>query len=319
MKKRVYALFMVLMMLVLAGCAQAETPVNVAALKGPTGMGLVKLMDDAEAGAYNFTMASAVDEITPMLVQGTVDIAAVPANLAAVLFNNTAGGVKVLAVNTLGVLYIVENGDTVHSVRDLKGRTIYASGKGATPEYALNYILETNGINPETDVTVEYKSEHAECLAAVTANPEGIALLPQPFVTVAQTKVDTIRIALNLTEEWEKVQATQETPSSLVMGVIVARTAFIDENSEAVSAFLDAYQASVTYVNENVPEAAALVAKYDIVPEAVALKALPYCNIVYIDGEDMVAKLGGYLAVLCQQNPKAVGGSEPDASFYYIR
>ena len=176
------------MALCLCGLGMAEDAApKVVALKGPTAMGLVKLMkDDEGVGNYQFTIAAAIDEVTPMLVKGGADIACVPANLASVLYNNTEGGVRVLAVNTLGVIYIVENGDTVHSVADLKGRTIYASGKGATPEYALNYILSGNGIDPAADVTIEWKSEHAECLNALLNQEGGIAMLPQPFVTTAQ-------------------------------------------------------------------------------------------------------------------------------------
>ena len=160
------------MAMMLTGAAMAETDVRVTALKGPTAMGMAALMDEAESGAVNgndyaFTIASAVDEVSPKLVKGETDIAAVPANLAAVLYNNPKGQVEVLAVNTLGVLYIVENGERVSSVADLRGRTIYASGKGATPEYALNYILSENGVDPEKDVNIEWKSEHAECLAAL--------------------------------------------------------------------------------------------------------------------------------------------------------
>ena len=177
--------------------ADAEESVpRVAALKGPTAMGMVKMMSDAP-DAYDFTISAAIDEITPKLVKGEVDIAAVPANMASVLYNNTEGAVKVLAINTLGVLYIVENGDSgVSSIADLKGRTLYASGKGASPEYALNYLLAQNGLDPETDVTVEYKSEHAECLASLLANEGSLALLPQPFVTSALAQVEGLRVAL---------------------------------------------------------------------------------------------------------------------------
>ena len=167
-----------------------ETPVHVLALKGPTSMGMVKMMSDndsKESPADTFELAAAPDEVSAKLVQGEVDIAAVPANLASVLYNKTNGGVQVLAVNTLGVLYIVEDGDTVHSIADLKGRTIYAGGKGATPEYALNYILEKNGLVPGEDVTIEWKSEHAECVAALAEDADGIAMLPQPFVKNATT------------------------------------------------------------------------------------------------------------------------------------
>lgn len=302
---------------------------RIAALKGPTAMGMVKLMEDAEQNVlgdsdnnnYEFTIAASVDEVTPKLVQGEIDIAAVPANLASVLFHNTEGQVQVLAINTLGVIYIVDTGDTVHSVNDLKGKTIYASGKGATPEYALNYILSANGIDPEQDVTIEWKAEHSECVAALTASEDGsgIALLPQPFVTTAQMKNDKIEIALDLTEEWDKLQKDVETPGAMLTGVIVARTDFVKENPEAVAAFMDSYKASVEYVNSNTAEAAALIEKYDIIPAVVAEKALPYCNIVFIEGSEMKDKLSGYLNVLMEQNPKAIGGAVPEDDFYYSR
>ncbi|MED9933018.1 MAG: PhnD/SsuA/transferrin family substrate-binding protein [Catenibacillus sp.] len=302
----------------------APVDVRVMALKGPTAMGMVKMMDDAEAGKltnenYNFTIAASVDEVTPKLVKGEADIAAVPANLASVLYNNTEGGVQVLAINTLGVLYIAENGDTIQSVKDLAGKTIYASGKGATPEYVLNYILSANGLDPQKDVTIEWKSEHSECVAAMTKDDTAIAMLPQPFLTTAQTKNENIRAALDLTEEWEKVQENADEKSSLLTGVVVVRTDFAKENPEAVADFLDHYKASVEFVNSDVDTGAALVGKYDIVPEPVAKKAIPECNIVYIDGADMKAQLSGYLSVLMEQNAKAVGGQLPGDDFYYSR
>lgn len=296
--------------------------VNVLALKGPTAMGMVKFMNDSGAitdNFFNFSIAASVDEVTPGLVQGKVDIAAVPANLASILYNNTKGEVKVLAVNTLGVLYIVENGATVGSVEDLRGKTIYASGKGATPEYALNYILSENGIEPAADVTIEWKSEHAECVAALTGSGNAIAMLPQPFVATAQAKNDQLRVALDLTEEWDRLQSGTDKPSALITGVVAARTKFIDEHPEAVSAFLDHYRDSVDYVNANPGEAAGLIEKYDIVPAAVAVKALPACNITFIEGSGMKDKLSGYLSVLFDQNPKSVGGTLPADDFYYSR
>ncbi|MBO5998659.1 MAG: ABC transporter substrate-binding protein [Lachnospiraceae bacterium] len=298
--------------------------VRIMALKGPTAMGMVKLMDEASSDVYDdadyqFSIVGAVDEVPPAIVKGETDIAAVPANLAAVLYNNTEGAVEVLAVNTLGVLYIVENGDSVSSVEDLRGKTIYASGKGATPEYGLNYILNGYGIDPETDVTIEWKSEHAECLAAILADEGGIAMLPQPFVTTAQMQNEGIRTALDLTAEWDALQEGKDNASSMLTGVVIARRAFVEENPEAVSAFMDRYAASVSFVNENNDEAAALVGGFEIVPEAVAKKALPACNIVFIEGEELKQKLGGYLEVLMEQNPQAVGGALPAEDFYYSR
>ena len=300
-----------------------ETTIHVMALKGPTAMGMVKFMDDSDAGNagdydYNFTIAAAIDEVTPKLVQGQADIAAVPANMASVLFNNTKGGVEVLAVNTLGVLYIVENGDTVHSVEDLRGKTIYASGKGATPEYGLNYVLSQNGIDPEKDVTIEWKSEHTECLAALTSSDNAIAMLPQPFVTTAQSKVETIRTALDLSEEWDKLQEGAAAPSAMITGVVVARTEFVNEHPKEIADFMARYQESVDFINNNVEKGAELVGKYEIVPAPVAVKAIPECNITYIDGEEMKEKLSGYLDSLYQQNPAAVGGALPTDEFYYL-
>lgn len=286
--------------------------ISVTALKGPTAMGMVKMMEDANA-SYQFHIAASVDEVTPALVQGNTDIAAVPANLASVLYNNTNGDMEVLAINTLGVLYIVENGTTIQSVADLKGKTIYASGKGATPEYALNYILSSNGIDPQNDVTIDWKSEHTECLAALTNSENGIALLPQPFVTVAQTKIPTLNVALDLTKEWDKL----DNSSALLTSVIVAKKSFIESNPDAVNEFLAQYKESVSYVNENVEDAAALVGKYGIVEEAVAKNAIPACNITYIDGNEMKEKLSGYLQTLYEQNPAAVGGTLPADDFYY--
>lgn len=298
--------------------------VRITALKGPTAMGMVKFMSDADSGSltdnnYKFSIAASADLVTPRLVKGEIDIAAVPANLASVLYNKTNGGISVLAVNTLGVLYIVESGESVKSVSDLKGKTIYASGKGSTPEYALNYILSGNGIDPEKDVTIEWKSEHTECLSALMANDNAIAMLPQPFVTTAQTKSDKINVVLDLTAEWDALQKDETNKSSMITGVVIARREFVEQNPDAVAAFLDHYKASVEYVKTNNDDAAALVGKYDIVPEAVAKKALPKCNITFVEGDEMKTMLSGYLSVLFDQNPTAVGEKLPGDDFYFKR
>lgn len=302
--------------------AQEKTiEVDVMALSGPTAMGMVQFMRDAQEGTiesydYQFEIAASIDEVTPRLVKGEIDIAAVPANVASVLYNNTQKDIEVLAVNTLGVLYICETGDSIQTVSDLKGRTVYASGKGATPEYALNYILEKNNLVPGKDVTIEWKSEHAECVAAIAADPKGIAMLPQPFVTTAQSKNEQIRIALDLTKEWDSLQTGDE-QSSMITGAVVARKDFIEEEPEAVENFLEHYDTSVAYINENIEEGAKLVGEYGIVPREIAEKAIPQCNIVFIDGNEMKERLSGYLQILYEQNAKAVGGAMPDDDFYY--
>lgn len=289
--------------------------VRVVALKGPTAMGMTKMMNDRdEAGdkSFEFEILAAPDEITPKIAQGTVDIACVPANLGAVLFNKTEGKVKAMAVNTLGVLYICENGDTVKSINDLKGKTIYSAGKGSTPEYALNFIIKNSGL--ENDVTIEWKSEHAECLAALLANENSVAMLPQPFVTTAQTKNEGVRVALDLNDEWDKLNVD----SSLLTGIVIVRKEFADTYPDTVKDFLKEYGESVKYVNENVDAAAELVGKYDIVPAAVAKKAIPNCHIVCVTGSEMKDMLSGYLKVLFDNEPKSVGGTLPTDEFYFV-
>ena len=296
--------------------------VRAVALKGPTAMGLVRFMSEVDNGNladndYSFDIVASPDEVTPLIAKGEVDIAAVPANLASVLYSKTEKGVRAIAINTLGVLYICELGDAVHSVADLKGKTIYASGKGSTPEYGLQYVLEKNGLVVGTDVQIEWKSEHAECVQAIaTAAGEAVAMLPQPFVTTAQAQNDKIRVALDLTEEWDAVQTGDET-SSMITGVAIVRSAFADENPAAVDAFLEHYAESVDFVNDNVEEAAELVGSYDIVAAQGAQKAIPECHSGRITGDEMAQKLSGYLDVLAEQNPQAVGGSVPGDDFYY--
>lgn len=296
--------------------------IRTVALKGPTAMGMVDFMKKNDQGeltdyTYNFSIVSAVDEVAPLLVKKEVDIAAIPANLASVLYHNTEGEIQVLAVNTLGVLYLV-GAEELEGIDSLKGKTIYASGKGATPEYALNYILQENGIDPNTEVTIEWKSEHTECLTSLLAKEDAIALLPQPFVTTALVKNEALKVIFDLNKEWEKLQEGKEEKSALLTGVIVGRKEFIEQNQEAVKAYLKHYENSVAFVNENIDEAAVLVEEYDIVPKEIAQKAIPGCNIVYIDGIKMKEQLSGYLKVLQQQNPKAVGGKLPEELFYYI-
>lgn len=295
--------------------------IRITALSGPTAMGMTKMMSDNDSQGYGFegnydfefNIVSAVDEVSPLVVKGDTDIFCVPANLASVLYNKTEGNVQVLAVNTLGVIYICENGDTVKDISDLKGKTVYASGKGATPEYALNYVLTQNGIDPENDLTIEWKSEHAECLASLLADENGVAMLPQPFVTSAQIQNENINVVLDLTEEWDKLGGE----SSMITGVVAVRKEFAAEHPEAVNEFLTRYAASVEYVNNNVSEAAQLVEQYGIIKAAVAEKAIPKCNIVCITASDMKTALSGYLGVLFGQNPTSVGGSEPKDDFYY--
>ena len=290
-----------------------EDVLKIGALKGPTAMGMAQLLDDDK---YEFSIAASPDEIVPMIVQGQVDIAAVPANLAAVLYQKTEKNISVMAVNTLGVLYLVENGNTIQSVEDLKGKTIYASGKGATPEYALNSVLEANGIDPGKDVTIEYKSEHAEVVAALAEDQTAVGLLPQPFVTTALLKNDSLRVALDLNDLWE---SSVTDGSRLVTGVVVGRNDYLKEHEADVDAFMDAYKNSVEFVNSDTEAAAKIIGAHDIIPEEVAVKALPECSIVFMEGDEMQTILSGYLNTLNEQNPEIIGGQLPDEDFYFKR
>ncbi|MBR6783728.1 MAG: ABC transporter substrate-binding protein [Clostridia bacterium] len=291
--------------------------VRIAGMKGPTSIGLVGLLEESDANhknVYEFTLAGAADEITPKLIKGELDIAAVPANLASVLYNNTSGKIKLLAVNNLGVLYIVAKNATVTSVEDLRGKTILATGKGTTPEYTLRHILKENGIDPDADVTLDFKSEATEVVAAMAQAESAVAMLPQPYVTVASNKIEGLQTVLDLNEEWAKI----DPESAIVTGVIVVRDEFAKENPEAVKVFLEDYKKSIEAVNADAAAAAKLVVKHGIFEnEAVIAKAIPYCNLKYIAGGDMKGTVNAYLTVLYNQNPKSVGGKLPEDDFYY--
>ena len=305
-------------MLACGASAKTNTPVRVAGLKGPTTMGLVNLLAMEQNGTasqnYDLQLYGAADEVVPKLIKGDVDIAAIPANLAATLYQKTSGGIQVMAVNTLGVLYVVEKGDTVHRFADLKGRTILSTGKGTTPEYVLRYLLRKNGIDPDKDVKIEYYSEASEVTAQMAATKkDAIAVLPQPYVTAAQMKDSSLRVVLDLTREWNKVCDTQ-----LITGVTVVRTAYAEEHPEEVINFLKDYQKSVDAANDDLDGTAALCEEVGVVAKAaIAKKALPKCNIVYRIGDEMKADVNAYLQVLYDASPAAVGGKLPDANFYY--
>ncbi len=290
--------------------------VRVASLKGPTSMGLVNLMKENElgeaSGKYEFTMKTQPDEILAMVVSGDVDVALVPANVAAVLYNKTEGGISLVDINTLGVLYCVTGDESISSVADLSGKTVITTGQGATPEYAINYLLNKNGI---TDCTVEFKSEATEIAAVLQEDPSKIAILPQPFATVAKLQNERLKTAFSLTDEWEKVSAD----SQFITGVTVVRNEFLSGHEKEIENFLSEHEKSAEKANSDLEKTAELVAEYGIIEKAqVAQKALPECNIVCIKGDDAKKALGGYLQTLFDANPKSVGGALPEDAFYEL-
>ena len=329
--KKVMRLFLaVAIMIVIAGCSQKsnqeavsnqdaiKSDVHVAALKGPTGLSMLKLMDDSNqqiASTNNhFVICEDPTEIVAKISTGEIDVAALPTNMASILYQKTNQGIKMVAVNTLGMLSIVSHSDDIHSVADLRGRTVSATGQGATPQYAFEYILKENGLDPLVDLTVEYKSEHAELSALLLTGQVEIAMLPEPFVTQVTMKDPQIKPVLDLTKEWEKASAGK---SILSMGCLIVRNEFVTSNKQTFDLFLNDYRESVIFTNTQIYQAAKLSAQYDIMPEEVAKNAIPNCNIVYMESAEMKSKTENFLQVLFEANPKSVGGKLPDDGFYY--
>ena len=297
------------------------TTVRIGSLKGPTTMGLVNMMEAGEIGALpfdaTFTMGTTPDEITAKIVSGDVDIALIPANLASVLYNKTNGGIEVMNINTLGVLYGVTGDSSVTSLQDLAGKTVYMTGQGATPEYAFNYILEQNGLKDK--VQVEFKSEATEIAALMKEDPTKIAILPQPFATVVEMQNDGVKEFMNLTDEWAKCKDSGD--SQLVTAVTVVRKEFADAHKDdgLLSEFLAQQEKSTEQANQEIDTTAELVAKYGIIEKApVAKIALPKCGIVCLTDEEMKSALTGYLEVLFNADAKSVGGTLPGDDFYLL-
>jgi NitT/TauT family transport system substrate-binding protein len=325
MKKIISILLTLALVFAFAGCANdtvdevnlKEVKANVFGIAGPTGIGLANLMKDAKDGNasldYNIQLAASNDEIVAKITNKEADIAAVATNLASTLYNKTNGGVKVLAVNTLGVLNVVTKGVEVKTIADLKGKTVYSTGQGANPEYILNNILKNNGLEAGKDVTVEFVSQPAELIAKVVGNKEAVVIAPQPVATTITIQDTNAKIVIDLNDEWDKFN-----DKKLVMGCIIARSEYVEANPQAVEAFLKDYEASIKAVSENIDATAAACEEFAIIAKApIAKKAIPYCNIVFEDGEDMKADLSAYLTFLHTANPKSVGGKLPADDFYY--
>ncbi len=290
---------------------------EIACLKGPTGVGMVKLMEDSETGKasndYSFIVASSADEISGKIVSGDINIASVPTNLAVKLYNKTDGKIKILAVNTLGVLSVIENGNSITSFADLKGKTIYSTGKGSNPEYILRYLLEQNGLTPGVDVQIQFVATNDELVTLLVSGNAEVAMVPEPAATTVLTKSESLNRVLSINEEWKKVQG-----DGLMMGCIVALDSYVEENPGAVENFLKEYQASINFAKENVEEAAVFCEKYEIIPAAkIAEKAIPECNLTYITGTKMQEQLLPYFEVLMDFDPTSIGGKLPEKEFFF--
>lgn len=301
---------------------QNGAQIRIGSLKGPTSMGLVFLMEMSENGKtandYEFTMVTAADELLPKVISGELDMALLPANVASVLYNRMDGAISVIDINTLGVLYVVTADDSIQSMADLKGRTIYMTGKGTTPDYVFRYLLSENGLS-DNDLTLEYKSEPTEVAALLQQEDGAVGVLPQPFVTAACAQNKDLKIPLDLTAEWDKTQKSSPSPSRMVTGVTVVRNDFLEKEPEAVKIFLSEHEKSAAYTKEQTQKAAELVVKTGIIEKApIAELALPKCNITCITGTQMKDALSGYLQVLYDQDPKSVGGKLPGDEFYYL-
>ncbi len=301
---------------------QNGAQIRIGSLKGPTSMGLVFLMEMSENGKtandYEFTMVTAADELLPKVISGELDMALLPANVASVLYNRMDGAISVIDINTLGVLYVVTADDSIQSMADLKGRTIYMTGKGTTPDYVFRYLLSENGLS-DSDLTLEYKSEPTEVAALLQQEDGAVGVLPQPFVTAACAQNKDLKIPLDLTAEWDKTQKSSPSPSRMVTGVTVVRNDFLEKEPEAVKIFLSEHEKSAAYTKEQTQKAAELVVKTGIIEKApIAELALPKCNITCITGTQMKDALSGYLQVLYDQDPKSVGGKLPGDEFYYL-
>ena len=290
--------------------------IRVAAMNGPTGMGMARLADKVRNDMLPYecdvTFSGSPDDVRAGLLSGELDIAAVPVNMAAALYNKTGGEILTLAVNTLGVLYIVEKGDTVQSMADLAGKKILAAGQGSTPEYVINYLLEKNGLTGS--VEVEYVSEHAEAVTQMAAGSADLILVPEPFVTTALSKVEGARVALDLTQEWAKVS-----DADMVMGCLVVSKAFAEADPQALRHFMTQYAVSADYCTSHPAEAAVFIEEFGIMGSAaLAEKAIPNCNIVCVTGQEMVDMVTGMLTVLFDADPKSVGGTLPGEEMFWL-
>jgi len=293
------------------------TYVRIGTLRGPAGMGLAPLMQWAEDGetanTYHFTLGGSPEEMTAGIISGELDIASVPVNVAALLYNNLNAGVQILNIGTLGNLVILDSSGEIETIEDLRGRTFNATGRGGTPQFALEYVLRKNGLEPGVDVFIDFNEEHSELASLMVAGRVQTGMLPQPFITSVMLNNEDVEMAIDLTDAWEAASPG----TTFVQGVVIARTAFIEEHPEAIRLFLEDHYNSINYTNANPDRASVLMEQFDIIPQAVAVRAIPNSNIVHIEGTSMIPLISSILDVLYEANPNAVGGAMPSEGLFY--
>ena len=297
-----------------------ETPVNIMVLNGTTGFGMAKLITDTNTDTatlnYNISVEADASNVTAALINGSVDIAALPTNAAAVVYNKTQGDIQVLALNTLGVLYLVSDGtESIENISDLKGRTVYAPAQN--PSFIFSYICEANGLTVGQDVMIDNTyAQPADLRTAVAAGEVSIAVLPEPMLTIAKSSNDKLVTALDLTEEWDKVSE----PGSLVQGCVVVRKSFAEENPEIIAHFMKDYETSIQYLFDESADIAGVIESSGVFAKgAVAAKALPNCNLCFITGENMQMVLSHFLEIMYKTQPASIGGAVPGDDFYYTK
>jgi NitT/TauT family transport system substrate-binding protein len=324
--KKISIILLAVLLLLMIGCTSPEQneisveeplTIEVAGLKGPTSMGMVKLFDEYtvpyENVQFNYSVESAPDLLIGKLVQGELDIAAVPTNLANIIHVKTEGKYQLSSINTLNVLYVVTNGVEVNSLKDLEGKTVHMSGKGATPDFVTRYLLEKNGLTPDEDVTLDFSLDHSSLAQAIVAGDVEVAILPEPFVTITKAQQPEMKVAVDLQEEWEQVE-----DSLLAFGGLIIKKDLIENHPDVVNQFLAEYEKSVTWVNENPAEAGQLIEKHGIFDNAtLAENAIPKANIVYMDAWEVKEEMNQYYEILYNFEPASIGGQLPDESLYY--
>jgi NitT/TauT family transport system substrate-binding protein len=291
--------------------------INIASLKGPTSIGMIKMHEDhpslGESITTNYEIVASPDIMISKILSKEVDIATLPTNVAAKLYNKGLN-LKLAAIVGENVLYVLSQGNKITSWESLKGKKINVISKGSTPDVVFRYLLKKNNIDPVTDVNLDYSVEQVELSQLMISGKADLAILPEPFVTMVLTKNSNVNLAFDFGKEWAKVRNGQ----SLPMSCLVINADLAKSNPEAITAFLEKYKESIQWVNSNIGDAAKLVEKFKIGMDAVtAQEAIPRCNIKYTDSNQSKDLVNDYMKTMFDFSPEDIGGKIPDEKFYY--